>query len=51
MMANKRGLGSTFSFLTLIRELILKLFCRIKQDKADEELSLFYRSSPMERKI
>jgi len=49
-MNTKRGLGSAFRFQS-IKELILKLFCRIKQNIADRELSLFYRSSLAGRKI
>ena len=43
-MNMKRGLGSAFRFQS-IKELILKLFCRTKQNITDRELSLFYRSS------
>jgi len=50
-MNTKRGLESRFLIFKPVKELMLKLFCRIRQNKADEEPSLFYRSSPMERKI
>ena len=40
----KRGLGSAFRFQS-IKELILMLYRRTKQNIADRELSLFYRSS------
>ena len=49
-MKTKRELGSAFGFNS-IKRLILKLFYRTRQNIADRELSLFYRSSPMERKI
>ena len=44
MNANKRGLDAPFRF-KFVKELMSKIYRRMKQNKADGKLSLFYKSS------
>jgi len=48
MNANRRGLGAAFEFLKGTMRLMSMLYRRIKQDKADEELSFVFIDRPLQ---
>lgn len=48
MHLNRRGLGSR-PWFSLVKELMLKLFYRIRQNKIDGEPSLYFYKMPLRR--